>query len=479
MQVLFVSSECAPFAKAGGLADVVGALPKALLDAGVDVRVLLPRYSYMDVDGIPLAEPLGVPMPGGEAWCGVVESRLPGSHVPIYFLEHDALFDRDGPYAAEGLHALAGFGLLCRGAFQLCRALDWIPDVMHVHDWPTAPIASRLLGAERGAPFDRTASVMTIHNMAHQPRFPAEGMELLGLPPWQFSIDGLEDYGELNPFKGGCAHATVVTTVSPTYADEIKSSPGGCGLDELMRARGDDLVGIVNGVDTTVWDPSQDPYIAATYSPDAPAGKRLCKSALQQQMGLDVRADVPLIGVVSRWTRQKGTDVIADAIDRILALDTQMLMLGSGDPDLEARLTSRPKDGRFAVYNGYNEGLAHQIEAGSDFFLMPSRFEPCGLNQMYSQRYGTLPIVRGTGGLKDTVDNCDPNTGAGTGFVLWDLHLDALVDTVAWAVGLYRSDPGLIAQMQRRAMRRDFAWSASAAGYLDVYVRAVGHVTGS
>lgn len=476
MKVLFVTPECVPFAKAGGLGDVVGALPKALHKRGIDARVLMPRYGFMTIeDAVRLPDPLGVPYGTGEAWCGVLESRLPGSDVPVYFLEHDALFERPAPYLADGLHALGSFGLLCRGAFQLSRALNWIPDVMHVHDWPTAPLASMLATVERASPFDGTASVMTIHNMAHQPRFEVAGLELLGLPASLFHPGALEDHGEVNPFKGGCLHATMLTAVSPTYAEEIRGDPGGCGLDPLMRARGADLVGIVNGIDTDVWNPATDRSIAASFSVDHPGGKRLCKAALQSSMGLAVAPEIPLIGVVSRWVTQKGTDVLVDALDRILALGAQVAMLGSGEPHLEALLAARSAehDGRFAAKVGYDEVLAHQIEAGADFFCMPSRFEPCGLNQLYSQRYGTLPIVRATGGLVDTVTNCDPATGSGTGFVFWDLTADALVGTVAWAVDLFRSRPDLIAQMRLGAMRKASGWATAAGAYESVYARSI------
>ncbi len=474
MRILFVSSECVPFAKAGGLGDVVGALPKALHALGHDVRVLLPRYGFIPHHEMSqLPAPLGVPLGAGEAWCGVWQSHLPSSEVPVYFLDHQGYFGgaeiyEKGPGAP---HDAARFGLLSRGAFQLSRYLGWIPDVMHVHDWPSAWVPLLLNGPESAGEFAQTASVLTIHNMAHQPKFGPEALAQVGIPEHEFRADSIEDFGRVNPFKGGCYHATMVTTVSPRYAYEIRTEDGGAGLHQVMDHRGADLVGILNGIDEDVWDPRTDRYLPAHFSAEDLSGKAVCKQWLQQEMGLDVRPEVPLFGVVSRLSHQKGLDVIIDVIDRLLAMDAQIVMLGSGDPILEATLRSRSAwaDGRFAAVVGYNEALAHQIEAGSDFFLMPSRFEPCGLNQLYSQRYGTLPIVRAVGGLDDTVQQYDAATGQGTGFKLWDLSADALVHTVAWALSVMREQPQRFAEMQRRAMLKPCGWDVAAKSYVDVY----------
>jgi starch synthase len=466
-----------PFAKVGGLGDVVGALPKALALLGHDVRVVIPKYGF-----IPSADfdhhlvPLGVPLGSGEAWCAILEAELPGSNVPIYFLDHSALYD--GPYIYQddgNLRGLARFSLLSRGALQLCRHLDWAPEVVHVHDWPTAPVPIMLNTCEKSAFFGRTASVLTIHNLAHQPKFPAAGIDTLGVGWEVFRPDGLEDFGDLNLFKGGCYHSTMLTTVSPQYAQEIKSSPGGNGLDHVMRARGADLVGILNGIDEDLWNPATDRHLPATYSAKDLTGKATCKALLQQQLGLDPRPDVPLLAVVSRLHFQKGIDVIIAALDRILALDAQLVVLGSGDPAFEAALRSRSEAGagEFYAWIGHHEPLAHRLEAAADFFLMPSRFEPCGLNQLYSQRYGTLPIVRATGGLVDTVEQCDPTNRTGTGFKLYDLSEESLVDTVRWAVEVYREDPALIRTMQLRAMQKESGWSAAAKRYEEVYRWAV------
>ncbi|MGO8996168.1 MAG: glycogen synthase GlgA [Polyangiaceae bacterium] len=477
--VLFVSSECAPFVKAGGLGDVVGALPVALRALGIDARVVMPRYDVIPLEHLVRHEaPLGVPLGAGEAWAGVAEAVIPGSDVPVYFLDHMALFGRGYLYDPPGSAAydnLVRFGFLCRGALQLCKYLGWIPDVIHVHDWPTALVPVYLNTLEAYGPLGATASVLTIHNLAHQAKFPAKDLATTHIPWSELRPDSLEDMGGVNPLKGGLYHATKITTVSPKYAEEIRSSPGGAGLDPVVRMRGGDVIGVLNGIDDKAWDPARDPALPAKFDADHLEGKAACKRALQRELGLAERADAPLIGVVSRLNQQKGTDVILAALTRILDLDTQVVILGSGDPAAEGYLHVRSHYGgdRFRAYIGFNEALAHRIEAGADLFLMPSRFEPCGLNQMYSQRYGTLPIVRATGGLDDTVENYDAATGAGTGFKLWDLDVTSLVETVRWATEVYRAQPAKFRAMQVRAMGKKLGWDVAAKKYADVYEWAV------
>jgi starch synthase len=477
--VLFVSSECAPFVKAGGLGDVVGALPVALRALGWDARVVMPRYDVVPLDGlIRHSAPLGIPVGSGEAWAGVAEAKIPGSDAPVYFLDHTALFGRGYLYDPPGSSApdnLIRFGFLCRGALQLCRHLGWFPDVIHVHDWPTALVPVYLNTLEARGPFARTASVLTIHNLAHQAKFPARDLAATQIPATEMRPDSLEDMGSVNPMKGGLYHATKLTTVSPRYAEEIRSSPGGAGLDPVIRFRGGDLIGILNGIDDRTWNPATDAALPARFDSLHLEGKATCKRALQREFGLAERPDVPLIGIVSRLNQQKGTDVILAALSRILDLDTQVVILGSGDLPAEGYLNVRSQYGgdRFRAFIGFNEGLAHRMEAGADLFLMPSRFEPCGLNQLYSQRYGTLPIVRATGGLDDTVENYDARTGAGTGFKMWDLNVTSLVETVRWAAGTYRTQPAHFRAMQVRAMEKKLGWDVAAKKYADVYEWAV------
>lgn len=472
MRILFVASECVPFAKAGGLGDVVGALPKALFDLGHDVRVLLPKYGHLSLSGFErLPQSMGVPMGFGTAWCAVYEGKIPGSEVPVYLLEHDAAFGAPQIYGDEAGTVWGGvkFGILSRAGFELGRWLDWRPEVMHLHDWPTAWAAVMANGVEASA-YPELATVLTIHNFAHQPKFPEEVLDHIGLGREFFKPDGLEDFGDVNPFKGGLYHATMLTTVSPRYAREIRTPELGNGLDGVAEFRAGDLVGILNGIDEDVWNPATDTYIPANFTPDDLSGKKICKQALAREMHLD-QEEGPLLGAVSRMTWQKGLDVIAEAIERILATGARFALLGSGDPGLQDhfRFLAERHRGRFAVRVGYDEGLAHLIEAGSDFFLMPSRFEPCGLNQLYSQRYGTLPIVHATGGLEDTVDQADPGRGTGTGFKFWAMHADALANTVRWATEMYRHQPELFRTMQKQSMTKNMGWDVAAGGYVEVY----------
>ncbi len=482
--VLFVSSECAPFVKAGGLGDVVGALPVALRKLGCDARVVMPRYDVIPLDQLERhPTPLAVPLGGGEAWAGVAEANLPKSDVPVYFLDHMALFGRGYLYDPPGSVAtdnLIRFGFLCRGALQLCKYLSWVPDVIHVHDWPTALVPVYLNTLEARGPFARTASVLTIHNLAHQAKFPARDLAATHLPASELRPDSLEDMGGVNPLKGGLYHATKLTTVSPRYAQEIRSSPGGAGLEHVVRFRGGDVLGILNGIDDKVWNPATDPLLPARFDAGNLLGKAECKRMLQREFGLAERPDVPVIGIVSRLNQQKGTDVILAALSRILDLDTQVVILGSGDLPAEGYLHVRSHYGgdRFRAFIGFNEGLAHRMEAGADLFLMPSRFEPCGLNQLYSQRYGTLPIVRATGGLDDTVENYDPKAGRGTGFKMWDLDVTSLVETVRWAVDTYRTQPADFRAMQVRAMEKKLGWDVAANAYADVYDWAIARKRG-
>jgi starch synthase len=476
--VLFVAPECFPFAHVGGLGDVASALPAALSREGLDARIVLPRYGSIPAGAMKRhPEPLGVPLAESEVWCGVLETKLPGADVPVYFLDHEGLFGRDYVYAGPGgispRDAALRAAFLSRGALQLCKHLGWFPDVVHAHDWPAAlaPVYMNAFESHGASPLRRAASVLTLHNLAHQGVFAPRDFRMTGLPLELFRDDGLAHRGSLNLLKGGMYHSTKLTTVSPRYAVEIRAPEGGAGLDRVLGFRGGDLVGILNGIDDRVWDPRTDPHLPARYDATDLSGKAACKLALQRDMRLALRPDVPLVGIVTRLTEQKGSDVVADALDRILRLDTQMVILGSGDPDLEEffRVRSLLGGDRFRMVRGFDESLAHRIEAGADLFLMPSRFEPCGLNQMYSQRYGTLPIVRATGGLDDTVEQCDEVSGEGTGFKLWDLSPESLAATVSWAVHVYRENPRLFRAMQARAMNKEFSWQTAARRYVEVY----------
>ncbi len=478
LKVLFVASEVAPFRKTGGLADVAGALPKALAKRGMDVRVVMPLYQGLRWGELErLDGTLKVPMWWGAAQAAVRLGRLPGSQVPIYFLEYHRYFDRPYVYGPPGdsyPDNLERFAFLSRGALELTRALGWVPDIVHAHDWQTALAPIYVNTVEWSKPLHGAASVFTIHNLAYQGMFDGNAMFITGLGRGHYNAGELEHFGTMNLMKGAIAHATMLSTVSPNYAKEIQTPSYGFGLDGVLSARGRDLLGLLNGIDTEEWNPAADPHIAARFEAGRPGGKARCKAALQRELGLPVRPDVPVFGVIGRLTAQKGFDVLARALERILAWDVQMVLLGAGDPEAEAFFSAAAgvHGQRFRCWIGFHDALAHRIEAASDFFLMPSRFEPCGLNQMYSLRYGTLPIVRATGGLVDTVTNYDEAAGGGTGFVFHDLTPDALANTVGWALSTYADRPRHIAAMRKRAMSQDFSWDRAATAYERLYLDA-------
>jgi len=477
--ILFVSSEVRPFAMSGGLGDVLGVLPRVLAELGHDVRVVMPLYRKVPRAGLQdLNLSLGVPTGVGERWCGVRMTHLPQSKVPVYFLEHDALYDRDGFYGTPDYpwwDNCLRFTVLSRGALQLCHALKWYPDVINANDWQTALVPAYLNVLEKSSPLHRAASVFTIHNLGYQGRFPAPQFGVTGLPWELFTFLDFEFWDEVNLLKGALTHSTLLSTVSPGYAREIQTPAYGEGLDALLRERAGDLHGILNGIDLVEWDPATDPHIPHHFSAADPSGKGLCKAALQRELGLPVRDDIPLVGIVTRFAWQKGIDVLAEVMPRLLALPMQMVVVGSGEAwaekffgDLQAEFP-----GNYRGIIQFNTGLAHRVEAGADLYLMPSRYEPCGLNQMYSLRYGALPIVRATGGLDDTVENFDPVSGRGTGFKFWDMDAPALEGTVSWAVNTFRARPHDIAAMRRRAMEQDFSWKQAARKYMDMYERAI------
>jgi starch synthase len=479
LSVLFVASECAPYAKTGGLGDVVGALPKALHRRGVDARVVVPLYSGMPWRSLEVLEGvLSVPMGGWTEHAAVRLGQLPGSTVPVYFIEHRRYFDRPFLYGPPG-HGYSDnierFALLSRAALILADALGFVPDVVHAHDWQAGLAPVYLDTVYWGRPLHASASVLTIHNLEYQGVAGPSAMHVTGLGPEHFNSREFEHFGTLNLMKAALYHATELSTVSPTYAREIQTPAHGFGLDGVLRDRSSVLRGILNAIDTDDWDPATDRHIAAHYDAGDLSGKAACKAALQREAGLPVRADLPVFSVVSRLVRQKGLDVLVAALDRILSLDLQLVILGTGDPDLAARLgqVSAARGDRLRFWGEFSNPRAHRIEAGADFFLMPSRFEPCGLSQMYSLRYGTLPIVRATGGLADTVVNYDESRGEGTGFVLQDLNSGSLFDTIGWAAATWYHRPQHVEVMRLRAMAQDFSWDHAAREYEALYREAV------
>ena len=483
MKILFAASEVVPFAKTGGLADVAGALPKALKSLGHDVRIILPRYRAVDVKRFQLRKILEhVSVTVGTKSCevDVWEGALPNAGVPVYFIEHAALFDRDGLYQDHGKDFpdnLERFSCFSQATLAVLPKLGWQPELLHCHDWQTALLPAHLaltMAADRF--WGGVGTVLTVHNLAYQGLFPAEAWPLTNLPSHAFGMHGLEFYGQINCLKGGLVYSDVLSTVTPTYATEIQSPEAGCGLEGVLVERREDLLGILNGIDPTEWDPKTDPHLPAHYTTQELAGKAVCKLALQRQQHIPEH-HVLLIGMIQRLAEQKGIDIFIQAVPELLRLPLQIVILGTGDPIYHEQLTALAKQHpeKLVVNLRFDNALAHQIEAGSDAFLMPSRFEPCGLNQMYSMRFGAVPIVRRVGGLADTVVDVSPATlaaGQATGFVFEEYTARALLETVRRAVAAFR-DHELWARLVRTGMQQDFSWDRSAQTYVRLYERAV------
>ena len=484
LKILIAASEVVPFAKSGGLADVAGALPKALRDLGHDVRVVMPRYYIVDKEkyGLkPLEGSLGVPMGSmGEAWAGVFEGVLPGSDVPVYFIEHEGFFGRKGLYDEDGV----GYGdndnrfiFFCKAVMQLAKKLHFRPDVIHANDWHTAAIPVLLNTTYAFDPdFENTGTLLSIHNLQHQGKFYKGAMDVLGVGWEHYNANELEEYQGVNLLKGGIVHADAINAVSKKYAQEIRTPEFGWGLDGLINDKAYKLFGILNGVDYDEWSPAVDTLIPASFDTDDLAGKDVCKAALQKQFSLPQRSDIPVIGLVGRLAEQKGIGLLSAAIWNLMEMDVQIVLLGAGEKWAEhffSDVASKYPE-KFACYIGYQNDVAHQIEAGSDLFLMPSLFEPCGLNQIYSLRYGTLPIVRATGGLDDTIENYHSESKSGTGFKFYDATPEALSGTVKWAVDVWYNDKDAFDQLRRNAMAKRFDWSEAAKGYDDLYRHIIG-----
>jgi starch synthase len=476
LRVLFAASEAHPLTKTGGLADVAGALPAALRGLGVDVRVLLPGYAEV-LRAIDDAKPIAaLPSSGFFPRGELLSARTPDGQ-PLVVLVSSELYERDGgPYldaaGRDWADNAVRFGFLSYVAALVASErspIDWPCDIVHCNDWQTglAPAYLHWWGAQH-AP-----ALMTLHNLAYQGIFAPSFVPRLGLPWQSFSIEGIEYHGRMSFLKAGIYYANRISTVSPTYAREIQSEPLGFGLHGLLAGRSDALDGILNGIDTEAWNSASDPALRANYDADSLPRKILNKAALRERFGLEPAPDVPLLGIVSRLIPQKGIDLVVGCAQRLLALPAQLIVLGTGDEAIERDLDAlaRSQPGRVAFVRGFDEALSHLIEAGADAFLMPSRFEPCGLNQMYSQRYGTPPVVRRTGGLADSVVDCTSTTladGTATGFVYDAPTPDALLQAAGRAVAAWRS-PQQWRRIQRNGMQRDFGWSASARRYLDLY----------
>lgn len=479
LRVLVVASEAVPYAKVGGLGDVAGVLPDVLTRMGCDVRLVVPLYGSINREkyGIrPVLPTMGVPMGTGGEWCAVHGTKAPGG-FDVYFIEHHRYFTRKGIYDEGGV----GYGdngdrfvFFSRAALQTCLDTGWSPDVVHCHDWMTAIIPAYLkYHMTHDGILGNAGSVLTIHNigMGYQGQCSGSTFVYSGLPAAAWTAEQFEALGAMNLLKGGIYWADLINAVSPSFAREILSDVGGGGLDRYLKRREGDLHGILNGVDYEDWSPEVDRLIPARYSAEDMSGKWQCKHNCQEFFGLEPNPHRPLLGVVSRLNPQKGLDLLPTVLPSLLERGAQFVLVGTGDPALERAFSeiAARYPGSAAAYLGFSNELAHLVEAGSDLFLMPSRWEPCGLNQLYSLRYGTLPVVRATGGLDDTVENYDPSTGRGTGFKFRDLTPEALRDTVAWAMEVFWNEPAAFQAMRVRAMHQRFTWESAAEGYLQLY----------
>ena len=485
LKVLFASPEVVPFVKTGGLADVSGMLPKKLAAMGHSVKVFLPDYATISKkDSADARNDTAVNVPDDGVSRQMTVRRMDGRvpQLEYLFLGNSHYFNRRSLYVdpETGLDYPDNhgrFSFFCRGLLETIKSLDWMPDIIHANDWQMALLPTYLATVYKNDPFfAKTRTVYTVHNLAYQGVFPPEAFPSLGLPVELFRPLGpLEFWGKVNFMKSAVVLATVISTVSERYAAEIQSSDEyGYGLEGVLRARNKDLFGIINGVDYSIWSPSRDKLIPFKFSPSNLSGKKKDKIELVNRLGLPFREQTPLIGMITRLADQKGLDLIAAAADDLFQLDLQMIVLGTGDRkyhELLMRLEKTYPDKLKALLT-FDDQMAHWIEAGADMFLMPSRYEPCGLNQLYSLKYGTLPIVRATGGLADTVENIDPQTGAGTGFVFERYDPEEMLDAIKRGIA-YFSRKRAWGKIMKAAMSRDYSWDASAKKYVELYTKAL------
>ncbi len=476
MRIAFVASECVPFSKTGGLADVVGALPPALAALGHQVTVFLPRHRQSKLaDAKPVLRSVTVPFDDRYRFCSVLDGGEKAG-VRFYFIDYPPFFDRDALYgtpSGDYPDNAERFSLFCRAALEATKILG-APDVFHCHDWQSALVPILLRSVYADDPVLRGAGIVfTIHNMGYQGVFPPDTLPLLQLSWDLFTMDKMEFYGKANFLKGALVFSDFITTVSKKYSQEIQTAEYGFGLEGVLRGRASTVTGILNGVDYNEWSPQTDRFTVAKFSPEDLSGKALCKKDLLAAFNVpESSAALPVIGIVSRFAAQKGFDLIAQIADRLVREEMIVVALGTGDQEYEElfRRLNKQYPQKFAVKVAYDNAIAHKIEAGADMFLMPSRYEPCGLNQIYSLKYGTVPAVRSTGGLDDTIEPWDGKTGKGTGFKFSEYSGEALLNTLHAALAAYKDEKGWQTLM-RNGMSRDFSWTASAKEYVRVYER--------
>ena len=473
MKILFTASECVPFCKTGGLADVVGSLAPVLAEQGHDVRVILPKYSMIPAEyehKMVHTADFEVSLGWRRQYCGIEQLERGG--VTYYFLDNRYYFGRDYIYGVGG-DEHERFAFFCRGVLNALPLIPFTPDVIHAHDWQTGMIPALLRIQYAGLPrFDSIRTVFTIHNLQYQGIFGIKDVQdMLGLPNNVFTDDKLEYFGNINFLKAGIVYSDQVTTVSPSYAEEIQTAYYGERLDGLLRARRNHLSGILNGLDVREYDPATDKRIPAAFSPEDLSGKKACKRALQEELGLEVREDVPIIAMIGRLNSQKGLDLVDYVIADIMREDLQLVCLGMGESRYVNLFSWAEQNypGRVAARFVMDNNLAHRIYAGADLFLMPSAFEPCGLSQMIALRYGTVPIVRETGGLRDTVLSYNDYTGEGNGFTFFNYNAHDMLHVIQRALHFFRDKKDIWLLLQQRGMRADYSWLHSSRAYLDLY----------
>jgi starch synthase len=478
LKVLFLSPEVVPFAKTGGLADVAGALPAALKRLGSDVRLVLPFYRIVrqgNFETRPLLDNLEIPLGIEKLTADVLETKT-DDDIPVYLIERDDMYDRPNLYGnARGDYYdnLERFTFFAHASLRIAEAISFKPDVIHCHDWQTGLVPALLKGPYSGeTPRNGTPSVFTIHNVGYQGIFPQEKLPVTGLPRSHFfRAEGLEFWGKMSLLKAGIVYSEAITTVSPKYAEEIQTPEYGMGMEGVLKHRSAFLHGILNGVDYRLWDPERDLHIATKYSRQEMRGKGHCKDALIAEMGLDPSLqERPLLAMISRLDAQKGLDLVVEIMEKILAMDVGFIVLGSGDEKIQQAIQKAAKKnpGRVGLFFGFNEPLAHRIMAGADVFLIPSRYEPCGLTQMYALKYGTVPVVRATGGLDDTIVQFDPKRGEGNGFKFSAYKPASFLAAIQKAIELFQN-PDAWKKLIANGMKADFSWDRSAQRYLELY----------
>jgi len=482
MQILFCASEVAPFAKTGGLGDVAGSLPESLRKLGCDVRIFMPLYRSVRKkihDLSLLAQRIVIPVGIHDYTIHFWESRTE-SGIPIYFLEKDEFFDRSHLYGSplrgdyeDNAERFVTFSL---AVGQLCPALNWYPSIFHLHDWQTGLVAAYCkLNWHDDPRFVHTGTVLTIHNIAYQGHFPAELFSLTNLPPSAWSVKGIEFWGQCNFLKAGLVYSDFITTVSPRYASEITTVDFGFGLEGILQDRRDSFVGILNGIDTDKWNPETDPALPRNFNADDLSGKKVCKEVLCDLAGFARKTrEYPLLGMIGRLATQKGFDLLEEILPDLMELQVNLIILGTGDAAIEENIREMSKryPDRLRLARQFDEKMAHLIEAGADIFLMPSRYEPCGLNQMYSLRYGTVPVVHATGGLNDSVVDVLDHADSGTGFKFQEYEPTAFLGAIKSALEFFQKSSTWV-EIQKRGMVQDLSWDKSATQYMEIYEKTL------